>query len=207
MSDVTADSVVNLCGAIGLGVAMLALHRRDPRGPLTKRLLFALGVAAALFLMRGVAWWTETEWLDRLSLIPAALVPLGALVVTEGILRRHAPRSVKMAAMLGAIVLGPVGALGPQHFATLYSVALSLFQLAGFATCAWLLVARDRTTLLASENRSIGRVALGAVLVTPFIVTDFVALVPDIPVRLGRVYTLTASLVGRGAGSSSHRSP
>ena len=45
-----ADSIVNLCGAIGLAVAMLALHRRDPGGPLTRRLLFLLGVVAALFL-------------------------------------------------------------------------------------------------------------------------------------------------------------
>ena len=27
---VTADSIVNLCGAIGVSVAMVALHRRDP---------------------------------------------------------------------------------------------------------------------------------------------------------------------------------
>ena len=77
---VIADSIVNLCGAIGLGVAMIALHRRDPRGPLTRRLLLALGVAALLFLLRGVAWWSGSAWLDRMSLIPAALVPLSALI-------------------------------------------------------------------------------------------------------------------------------
>ena len=54
-----ADSIVNLCGAIGLAVAMLALYRRDPGGPLTKRLLFLLGVVAALFFMRGLGWWTR----------------------------------------------------------------------------------------------------------------------------------------------------
>ena len=37
-----ADSIVNLCGAIGLCVAMAALHRRDPRSPLTRRLLLML---------------------------------------------------------------------------------------------------------------------------------------------------------------------
>ncbi len=67
-----ADSIVNLCGAIGLAVAMLALHRRDPGGPLTRRLVFLLGVVAALFLIRGLAWWHESTFLDRLSLIPAA---------------------------------------------------------------------------------------------------------------------------------------
>jgi hypothetical protein len=99
---VIADSIVNLCGAIGLGVAMAALYRRDPKSPLTSRLLFMLGVAAVLFFVRGLAWWSESAWVDRLSLIPAALVPLGALIVTEGMLRRHAPRAVKMSAVSGS---------------------------------------------------------------------------------------------------------
>ena len=92
---VTADSIVNLCGAIGLGIAVVMLHRRDPRSPLTKRLLVMFGIIASLFLVRGAAWSTGSVWLDRFSMIPAALVPLGALIVTEGILRRHAPRVVQ----------------------------------------------------------------------------------------------------------------
>ena len=141
---VIADSIVNLCGAIGLCVAMVALYRRDPRSPLTKRLLFLLGVVAILFFVRGVAWWSGDVWLDWLSMIPAAMVPLGALVVTEGMLRRHAPRVVKTVAVWGAILLGLGGVFGLERFATLYSIALSLFQLAGFATCAYLLASRDR---------------------------------------------------------------
>jgi hypothetical protein len=200
-ASVIADSIVNLCGAIGLSVAMFALYRRDPKSPLTRRLLFMLGVAVALFFVRGVAWWSASAWLDRLSLIPAALVPLGALIVTEGMLRRHAPRVVKMAAVFGAVLLGLGGALGLGDFAAPYSFALSLFQLAGFATCAWLLVSRDRGTLLASENRSIGRLAVGALLVIPFVITDFQALAPDIPVRLGALGALlvvTAVLIATG---------
>ena len=52
-ASVIADSIVNLCGAIGLCVAMVALYRRDPKSPLTWRLLFMLGVAATLFLGAG----------------------------------------------------------------------------------------------------------------------------------------------------------
>jgi hypothetical protein len=200
-ASVIADSIVNLCGAIGLCVAMAALYRRDPKSPLTRRLLFMLGVAAMLFLVRGLAWWSGSASLDRLSLLPAALVPLGALIVTEGMLRRHAPRAVKMSAMFGAILLGLGGALGLGDFATPYSIALSLFQLAGFASCAWLLASRERGTLLASENRSIDRLAVGAVLVIPFVLTDFRSLAPDIPVRLGALGALlvvTAVLIATG---------
>jgi hypothetical protein len=206
-SSVIADSIVNLCGAIGVSVAMVALYRRDPRSPLTRRLLFLLGAVAVLFFTRGVAWWTDSGWLDRLSLIPAALVPLGALIVTEGILRRHAPRPVKIVAVLGAILLGLGAALRLEQFATAYSIALSLFQFVGFLVCAWLLAMRDRTTLLASENRSIGRLAVGALVVIPFIATDFQALAPDIPVRLGALGALlvvTAALIA-GGGAETRR--
>jgi hypothetical protein len=206
-SGVIADSIVNLCGAIGLTVAMVTLYRRDAKSPLTRRLLLALGVIAILFFVRGAAWWTGNALLDRISLIPAAFVPLGALIVTEGILRRHAPRPVKTVIVLGGIGLGFGGALGLEHFATLHSVLLSLFQLAGFATCRLLLATRDHTTLMASENRSIGRLAVGALIVIPFIATDFQARAPDIPVRLGALGALlvvTAILIA-GGGAETRR--
>jgi hypothetical protein len=206
-SSVIADSIVNLCGAIGLSVAMVALHRRDRRSPLTRRLLFLLGVVAVLFLARGIAWWSESPWLDWLSMIPAALIPLGALVATEGMLRRHAPRAVKIAALLGAVLLGVGGVFGPESYATAYSIMLSMFQLAGFAICAGLLATRDRHTLMASENRSIGRLAIGALIVLPFIVTDFRVFAPDIPVRLGALGALlvvTAVLIA-GGGTGTRR--
>jgi hypothetical protein len=206
-SGVIADSIVNLCGAIGLAVAMVTLYRRDARSPLTRRMLLALGVIATLFFVRGAAWWSGNASLDRISLIPAALIPLGALIVTEGILRRHAPRQVKIVIVLGGIGLGLGGALGLERFATLYFVLLSLFQLAGFATCGLLLAMRDRTTLMASENRSIGRLAVGALIVIPFIATDFQVLAPDIPVRLGALGALlvvTAILIA-GGGAETRR--
>jgi hypothetical protein len=202
-----ADSIVNLCGAIGLCVAMVTLYRRDPRSPLTRRLLVALGIIAALFFVRGAGWWSGSVVLDNLSSIPAALIPLGALIVTEGILRRHAPRPVKIAIVSGGVLLGLGGALGLERLATPYSILLALFQLGGFGVCAWLLAMRDRTALMASENRSIGRLAVGAVIVIPFIITDFRVLMPDIPVRLGALGALlvvTAVLIA-GGGTETRR--
>jgi len=160
-----------------------------------------------LFFVRGAAWWSGSVVLDNLSSIPAALVPFGALIVTEGILRRHAPRAVKIAVLIGGIVLGLGGALGLQWFATPYAILLALFQLGGIATCAWLLARRDPATLTASENRSVGRLATGAMIVIPFILTDFRVLMPDIPVRLGALGALlvvTAVLIA-GAGAETRR--
>lgn len=206
-SGVIADSIVNLCGAIGLAVAMLTFYRRDPKSPLTRRLLVALGVIAILFLDRGLAWWSGSRLLDRLSVIPASLIPLGALIVTEGILRRHAPRPVKIAALGGAILLGIGGLFGLQRFVMPYAITLALFQLLGFATCAVLLATRDRSGLMATENRSIGRLAVGALVVIPFILTDFRTLFPQIPVRLGALgalLTVTVMLIA-GGGAETRR--
>ena len=206
-SAMIADSIVNLCGAIGLIVAMMTFYRRDLRSPLTRRLLVALGVIAVLFLDRGLAWWTGSEFFDLLSDIPAALIPLGALVVTEGMLRRHAPRAVKIAALAGAVVLGIGGILGLERFSTPYAVALALFQLTGFATCAVLLATRDRGALMASENRGIARLAIGALVVMPFVLTEFRVLFPDIPVRLGALgalLTVTVMLIA-GGGAETRR--
>jgi len=205
---VIADSIVNLCGAIGLAVAMIALYRRDSRSPLTRRLLAMLGVVAVLFLTRGVAWWSDSVWLDRLSLVPAALVPLGALLITEGMLRRHLPPVLKLSAVVGALLFGLGGAAGLEQFsAAFYSILLSLFQIAGFACCALLMATRDRDALLASENRGIGRLAVGALVLIPFVVTDFRVLLPDFPVRLGALGALlvvTAVLIA-GGGTETRR--
>lgn len=200
-----ANAIVNLCGVIGLVVAMLALHRRDARSPLTRRFLVALGIVALLFLVRSTAWLTESGVLDDLSVIPAAAIPFGALIVTEGMLRRHAPRAVKLAVISGAVVLGIGGALGLERFDTPYAVALALFQLGGFTACALLFATRDRRSLMASENRSIERMTIGAIIVLPFIVTDFGALMPDMPVKLGALGALlvvTAVLIAGDSGQA-----
>ena len=204
-SAIIANAIVNLCGVIGLGVAMAALLRRDAHSPLTIRLVTALGIVALLFLVRSAAWLTGSGLLDDLSVIPAAAIPFGALIVTEGMLRRHAPRALKLAVIIGAVVLGFGGAIGLGHFDKPYAVALALFQLGGFAACAVLLATRDRTSLMVSENRSIDRMTAGAITVLPFIVTDFAALMPDMPVKLGALGALlvvTAVLIAGSSGEA-----
>jgi hypothetical protein len=110
-----------------------------------------------------------------------------------------------LATIVGAVVLGLGGAFGLGHFDTPYAIALALFQLGGFAICAVLLATRDRASLMASENRSIDRMTVGAIIVLPFIVTDFAALMPDMPVKLGALGALlvvTAVLIAGNSGEA-----
>ena len=46
---------------MALAVAMLTLRRRDPRGALTTRFLLAMGLVAALFLLRGLSCLFATK--------------------------------------------------------------------------------------------------------------------------------------------------
>ena len=103
-----ADTIVDLCGALGVGVAILTLRRRDPHGALTARFLPALGLVAALFTLRGLGGWSGSALLQRSALVCASLFPLAALIVAEGTLRRHAPRWLKLAVLAGALLLGVI---------------------------------------------------------------------------------------------------
>ncbi|HEV7326983.1 MAG TPA: hypothetical protein VGN91_18135 [Bosea sp. (in: a-proteobacteria)] len=185
-----ADSIVDICGALGLAVAMLTLRRRDPRGALTTRFLVAMGLVAALFLLRGLSWWSGSVLLERLALSCAALFPLGALIVTEGMLRRHAPRAGKIAVLAGSglLVLGSLFGLADHPWA--YDLALAAFQLVTVAFCGALLFRRDPASLTESENTSVWRLGLCAFLILPFALSDFRGLLPDMPVRLGGVGAL-----------------
>lgn len=185
-----ADSIVDICGALGLAVAMLTLRRRDPRGALTTRFLVAMGLVAALFLLRGLSWLSGSVLLERLALACAALFPLGALIVTEGMLRRHAPRAGKIAVLAGSglLVLGSLVGLADHHWA--YDLALAGFQFLTVAFCGVLLFRRDPASLTEAENTSVWRLGLCAFLILPFALSDFRGLMPDMPVRLGGVGAL-----------------
>jgi hypothetical protein len=156
--------LVNLCGALGCAWPMFALYRRDPRSPADPASAAAARrgrLAVSSFRRRRLV---DGKYFSRSVVAdPASLIPLGALVVTEGILRRHAPRAAKIAALAGVVLIGFGGAIGLESYTKPYAIILALFQLAGFAICAWLLAMRDRDTLMASENRSIGRLAAGAI--------------------------------------------
>lgn len=185
-----ADSIVDLCGALGLTIAMVTLRRRDPRGALTRRFLVAMGLVAALFTLRALGWWSGSVLLGRLALACAALFPLGALIVTEGMLRRHAPRPVKIAVLTGSLLLVLASLLGLDDPGRAHDLGLAGFQLLTLVICGILLFRRDQASLTASENAGVWRLGLCAFLILPFALSDFRELLPGMPVRLGGVGAL-----------------
>lgn len=177
-----ADALVSLAALAGV----LVLTRRLARRGVTARFRFALLVVAALLLARTLYWWSDATLFSRLSVVAAGLVPLGAVLATEGFLRRHAPLALKLWAAGGAFVFAvaaftPVASLDGRATATLF-----VFQLVALGGVALWVALRDRAALSPAENRAVDRVGLALLVIVPLLVTDYRVLV-DGPVRLGGV--------------------
>lgn len=206
-SVLVADSIVSICGALGLFVAIATVRRRDPTGPLTRRITFALGLVAALFLIRGASWWTNSDGLERLTLCLAAILPLAALVLTEGVLRRHAPEAMKTAVSTIAILLAIAALFDVHRLLPATGWFLAGFQLATFAACAAMIFLRERDLLATVENFGVVRLAVGGLIVVPFLLSDYRELFPFVPVKLGALGSLVVvtTMLFEGEGEEARR--
>jgi hypothetical protein len=206
-SVLVADSIVSICGALGLFVAIATVRQRDPTGPLTQRITFALGLVAVLFLIRGASWWANSDGLERLTLCLASILPLAALVLTEGVLRRHAPKAMKAAVAAVAILLAIAALFDVHRLLPATGWLLASFQLTTFAACAAMIFLRERDSLAAVENFGVVRLAVGGLIVVPFLLSDYRELFPFVPVKLGALGSLlvVTTMLFEGEGEEARR--
>ena len=199
-----ADVLVNLFAALGTLVVAYDLRRADPHGPVTRRATFALTLIAALFLMRCLAWSTGSRFLLGIVDILAAATPLVGLLVAEGLLRRHAPRWLKLAVLCGAVLVALFTIL-PKVPPTVASLVELAVVAGGFGAVGVFLWRRDRTSLSAGENAAVRRVVIAMVLLVPLIATDFRSIWPDVPLRFGAVGALVVLFFAFGPGRNTSR--
>ena len=202
---IIADSIVNICGALGLCVAIAVLHRRDRKGRTTFLINLALGAVAALFFLRGIAWWTGSVAFDQASIAFAALFPLAVLLAAEIVMRRHAPRALKIYTVVGAALLMLGVATGIARDNAAYYIALPAFQFSVVAACGVLLYRRGAGDLTAQESRIVKRVGLAVLIAAPFLLTDFRSLFADPPVRVGPLGVLIGVSLLLAEGGSEAR--
>lgn len=201
------DTFISLAAFCGLVVLIRAIRSFDAGSPLTRRFLFGLRVLAALMISRVLAWWTDFFLFNAVSFIAAGLVPLATVLLAEGLMRRHAPRTTKWIAGGGAATFAVLAFL-PAAFADPWRVVgLFLYQLITFALAGHMAVTRDRTSLSKAENQAVDRIALSLLLILPLLVTDFRSIYIDLPVRLGGVAILFLCwlLISLGQRAVSHR--
>lgn len=179
-----------LAALAGLFVVHQMVAARGPWQPLNRRFLFGLRVTIMLFAGRVLLLLTGIAAFRILVLLAAALIPLAVLLLTEGLLRRHAPVAFKVVIATGTVVFG-IGALWYGDSidpARLYG--LLAFQTLGFGLSGYLVLTRDRAGLGPQENRMVGRLGLSLILLVPMAAGDFLLLELALPVQFSALAVL-----------------
>lgn len=206
-ANIVTDLFLSCAALIGLAIVHGVLQSGRPDDPLTRRFVFALRVAMMLFVGRALIVLTGGAWFRSIVLLAAALIPLAAVIVAEGLLRRHAPVWVKR--IIGGGTVGLVltafwfgTALDPARL-----IGLLTFQVMGFAIAGWMIATRDRNSLNMAENQNAGRLAWSLVVLVPLIATDFLLVLINLPVQMSAIGVLVMcwAALGLARGATSHR--
>ncbi|ANK12535.1 hypothetical protein [Erythrobacter neustonensis] len=195
-----------LLTAIGIAAAVIArvgVARAARGGGVAGHLARLLTLIALLLALRLAGFALPSPVVTALTMAVAAWLPLMTLRLAEELVRRHAPRAVKLLALGGAgaftflaVTFGLVWT-GPAL------IALALFQAAVIAAILLHLL-RQRASVSLAERRAADMLALAFGLALPLLATDFAWAFPGLPFRGGPfaalVFVLACSrLAGRAS--------
>ena len=179
----SAQALIDGLSAVTLGASVFVVVRPGSVSPLRPRLGFAFGGLCLFFAARAAAAAWNSHALSLLTLIVGCALPLAALVLAEGLLRRHAPTPFKALVTLAAVAVA-VALLATDGRTPASSWGLGGYVVLSLVGVTVLLLARDRSSLSRQENASVeALIASGAVL-TLLSVTDFL---PRAPVGLSGI--------------------
>jgi hypothetical protein len=203
--DLWADSAASLFAALGLLIVLRRIGAAGP-GPLTARFRAALGLLATLMAVRVAGWTTGLGLFDGLTVALAGAVPLAAVALTEGLLRRHAPPALKWLALAGTLAFAVTAVLPPAVLPTATrGLALMLYQLTVLVSLGVLVLARDRSDLAAEENRAIDRMLASLALILPLLAGDFRTAGLDLPIRTAPIAILGLAWLSLGLGHATSK--
>lgn len=189
------------CAALlGLFVLQTVLVRRDPWEPINRRFLFGVRMTMVLFAGRVLMILTGIEAFRILILFAAAIIPLAVLILTEGLLRRHAPPAIKAVIGGGAILFAISSLWYSDSIDPARLFSLLGFQLLGFILSGWLIVTRDRASLSSNENAMVVRLGLSLILFIPLAAGDFLLLYIGLPIQFSALGVLILCWLAIGLG-------
>ncbi|MEL6522022.1 MAG: hypothetical protein AAFQ66_13725 [Pseudomonadota bacterium] len=198
-----ADAWVSLCAALAAWVVLLKSGSLTQSTGLASRLRFCLRLVL-IFMAVRIGHWGGWGWLfSAVTNAAAALLPLSALLLAEGMLRRHASSGLKKLCAWGSIGLVIWGLLQIPGLEPFRIGAMLAFQLVSLSWIAIFAMRRDRARLADEENQSIDRMTLAFALILPFLATDYLRDGPiDLPVRMGGLAVLAVCWIAIGANRS-----
>jgi hypothetical protein len=189
------------CAAlVGLFVLQTVLTRRDPDDPINRRFLFGVRITMMLFAGRALMILTGVEAFRVLILFAAAVIPLAVLILTEGLLRRHAPPVIKGVIGGGAVVFAVSSLWYSDSIDPARLFALLGFQLLGFVLSGWFIIARDKASLSVNENAMVVRLGLSLILFIPLAAGDFLLLYIGLPIQFSALGVLILCWLAIGLG-------
>ena len=205
----TANLFLSLSALAGLFILQGVICARDPWAPLNRRFLLGLRVMMMLFGGRVLLVLTGLDFFRFFILLGATLIPLSVLLLSEGLLRRHAPPWAKVWVGGGTVVFAILSLWWSDSIDPARLAGLMLFQLSGFFIGAWLVLTRDRASLSVAENQTVERLALSLVLLVPLAAADFLMVYLGLPAQISSlgVLFLCWLAVSLGRSQSQHRAP
>jgi len=195
-----ADSVVSGTALAGTLAAIVVIRARATRDGLSSRFVYALIVVALVLAMRLLSWNLHQGIFETLTRLFAAWIPLAALVVIEGLQRRHAPEPLKYAALIGGVVFSIFAFISGDLGFPLY--ALLAFQLAAFAAIYVLALFGSNEGLTAQESRVLARLRFALPVLLVFLVSDYGVFEQVVPVRASGVAILFFCWMAIGPSSA-----
>ncbi|MCZ8178457.1 MAG: hypothetical protein O9309_05490 [Rhizobium sp.] len=118
------------------------------------------------------------------TMMVAAWLPLVTLRLAEEMVRRHAPRVVKLVALAGACAFSLLAIIFQVVWAGPALIALALFQ-ATVVVATLLHLWAQRASVSLAERRAVDMLALAFALAVPLLATDFAWAFPELPFRGG----------------------
>ena len=190
----SASVLINLISAVGLFVLLAGIRRSATPDALQSRLVWLIGMTAGLFVIRSISWTTGLDLFIRAEIVFAAPLPLLLVIVTEAVLRRHAPFAMKVFVTATAILFALMGVIGHRGVEPWFSYALASVQLITLIFCVSWLMARERDARSAAENRTATIFMVILVLAGMLFFTDYTS-ISNAPARLGALGFLMAAYV------------
>ncbi|MEM6554900.1 MAG: hypothetical protein AAF642_03445 [Pseudomonadota bacterium] len=194
----SASVLINLISAAGLLVLLASIRRSATPDAIQSRLVWLIGMTTGLFVARSISWTTGLDVFVRAEIIFAAPLPLLLVIVTEAVLRRHAPIAMKVFVTGAAIVFALTGLIGHRGLEPWFSYALASVQLATLIFCVSWLMARDQEARSAAENRTATIFMVILALAGMLFFTDYTS-ISNAPARLGALGFLMAAYVMVGS--------
>lgn len=199
-----ADSVVSATALAGVLAAIAVIRARSTPDGLRTRFIWALGLVAVILALRLLYWNLGVGLFEMLTRLAAAWVPLASLTVLEGLQRRHAPKPLKYAVLIGGGVFSLLAFVGFGWSFPLYG--LLAFQLLGLIAI-YVLAVSSVPGLTAQEQRVIAGVRFALPVLVVFLLSDYGVFEQFVPVRASGIAILFFCwmAIGPASVSSSRR--